>query len=104
MSRLKLFCPDGLEMDDRVLREASEPVILPFAAADRYAKDYRLLDPLSRARTIYENRCCCNCGHPVVEPIELDDGILNRNRLPMPGTASLVGFRCQRCHNEWPAA
>jgi hypothetical protein len=101
MSHLKLFRPDGLDIEERG-GEIDAPVILPFARLN-YSSDCRLLDPLSRARTIHANRCCCNCGYPVVEPIELDDSIMNRNRLPIPGTATLVGFRCDRCHLEWPA-
>jgi len=104
MSQLKLYRPDGLDIDELVAREESGPVILPFALSSRYSRDYRLLDPVSRARTIHHNRRCCHCGHPIVEPIELDDGVVNRNRLPVPGTATLVGFRCDRCHTEWPAA
>ena len=42
-------------------------------------------------------------SHPIVEPIELDNGILNRNRMPIPGTATLVGFHCHGCQREWPA-
>ncbi len=104
MSRLKLFRPDGLDAVDQDPHDEGEPVIVSFPTATRFSRDYRLVDPLSRARTIHNNRRCCYCGHPMVEPIELDDGILNRNRLPVPGTATLVGFRCEHCQSEWPAA
>jgi hypothetical protein len=100
MSHLKLFRPEA-DVEQRGADDDA-PIILPFARFS-YSRDYRLLDPLSRARTIYANSRCCNCGYPMVEPIELDDSLMNRNRLPIPGTATLVGFRCDRCHLEWPA-
>ena len=104
MSQLRVFRPVALDADERIDPDESEPVILPFALSSRFSGNYQLLDPLLRARTIHQNRRCAYCGYPIVEPIELDDCVLNRNRLPVPGTATLVGFRCDRCRAEWPAA
>jgi len=56
-----------------------------------------------RARVLYANRRCPYCKHPVVEPLELADGVRNRHRSTIPGTATLVGFHCDSCYREWPA-
>jgi hypothetical protein len=103
MSRLKLFQPEGLEGGDCA---AEAPITLPFAVhaghfPNRIAE--RMQAPVRRARTLHTNRRCPSCSHPMIEPIELDDAIYNRSRLPIPGTATLVGFHCCRCHTEWPA-
>lgn len=59
------------------------------------------MDAITRARLLFENRVCPTCGYPVVTPLELNDHQLNRNRLPIPGTATLVGFHCCGCGAEW---
>lgn len=108
MSRLKLYWPD--EQAERGLTPPAEPriadedaAILPFRS--RRAVEIAsgpMLEVLVRAQLIRENRCCPHCEHPVVEPIELQDALVNRSGLPIPGTATLVGFRCESCLNEWP--
>lgn len=62
------------------------------------------LNVVDRARTLYANRCCPTCTYPIVEPVELDDAMVNRNGQPIPGTATLIGFRCDACDSEWPAS
>ena len=38
-----------------------------------------------------------------IEPIELQDAVISpKNRLPIPGTATIVGFHCNDCGTEWP--
>jgi hypothetical protein len=59
------------------------------------------LNIIQRSRLLFENRSCRSCGYPVVTPIELNDAQLNRNCRPIPGTATLVGFRCHGCKAEW---
>ena len=59
------------------------------------------MDIVARARLLFDNRSCRGCGYPVVTPIELNDGLVNRNRRPIPGTATLVGFHCDGCGEEW---
>ncbi|GIX03479.1 MAG: hypothetical protein KatS3mg113_0485 [Planctomycetaceae bacterium] len=56
---------------------------------------------VERARLMFQNRRCPGCGYPIVLPIELDDAVIDRSGLPVPGTATLVGFRCQGCQTEW---
>lgn len=93
--RLRLYAPD---VDDR-------PEIVPFRPhVDRFAEQNRTrFDALQRSRIIHDNRQCPSCHHPVVTPLELRDGLVGRNGLPVPGTATLVGFHCERCEDEWPA-
>ncbi len=103
MSHLRLFRPTGTDRDEAPAGCSDVPVILSFPA--RYARLRRgsVMNPLIRARVLYENRCCPGCQHPEVEPLELNDADVNRNRMPVPGTATLVGFHCHRCEREWPA-
>lgn len=99
MSRFRVVWPDGSESGGVALEE---PQILPFPGDAAVAR--RLpLDALSRARALFANRCCPDCGYPVVEPLELDDAMLNRSGMPIPGTATLIGFRCADCAAEWSA-
>lgn len=56
---------------------------------------------VERARLLFANRRCFACGYPVVLPIERDDAVLNKCGQPIPGTATLEGFRCEGCHAEW---
>ena len=101
MSRLKLFWPDG-PAGQYEAGDNGDPAILPFQKrVERGGRDWRN-DALSRARCIQANSQCPVCRHPVTEPIELNDGIRSRSNMTIPGTATLVGFRCQRCGSEWP--
>lgn len=100
MGYVKLHQPHGL--DDGALNEG-EPRILPFHFYAGRLRGQNRMNLASRARVLHENRCCPNCRHSRVEPLELDDAILNRNNMPIPGTATLVGFHCLGCHSEWPA-
>jgi len=59
------------------------------------------LDVISRARVLFENRRCRHCGYPVVQPVELDDALVNSSGLEIPGTATLIGFECQSCEAMW---
>jgi hypothetical protein len=96
MGYVKLHQPHGLD------REVEEPRILPFHFYAGRLRGNRM-DLVSRARTLHQNRHCPQCYQPRVEPLELDDAVLNRNGMPIPGTATLVGFHCLHCHSEWPA-
>ncbi len=62
------------------------------------------LRPLTRARALHANRACPFCRHPVVEPVVLNDGLRDGTGQYIPGSATLVGFHCDRCHSEWPVA
>ena len=100
MSDYRVVWPD--EAVDRDVFSESEdvPVILQFRLSAP-AVGGGQMDIITRARLLFENRCCPSCSYPVVTPIELNDAQFNRNRLPIPGTATLVGFRCAGCEAEW---
>lgn len=103
MSRLRLYWPEARGAADGGFFDESEPVTVPFAQRAKRLRDSRLRDCVNRARVIYSNSRCPVCRHPVIDPIELNDGAVGRSNLPVPGTATLVGFRCERCASEWPA-
>ncbi len=86
------------------LQKDDEPEIYSFADYANTGlrfKGYRELSVVDRARTLHMNRACPHCGIANVEPLELDDAVMSRNFLPIPGTATLVGFHCNDCHSEW---
>lgn len=95
MSQLRVFEPSltaaGVAVQD--------PPILPFRPSA--TRSSRRQDVVTRARLLFENRECPECGYPVVEPLELNDAVLGRNGRPIPGSATLVGFRCCGCDCEW---
>jgi hypothetical protein len=95
MSALRVVWPDE-DLDGALA--VAEPDILPIS---RGVRSSRRMDIISRARLLFENRSCPNCHYPVVLPLELDDATINRNGLPIPGTATLVGFHCSGCGDEW---
>lgn len=99
MSRLSVYWPDELSSSDHGL---DEPQILLFPGVRREpAKASGPLDVITRARLLFSNRSCQECGYPVVQPVELSDSLVNRNGLAIPGTATLTGFRCCGCDHEW---
>ncbi len=112
MSRLRLYWPDARGRFEAVVLTtvsadcAGEPAVIPFAPARHKRQPRggsRLNDVVGRAHTIHANGRCPACRHPVVTPIELNDAVVGRGNLPIPGTATLVGFRCDGCESEWQA-
>lgn len=106
MSRLKLYLPDELSRCEALApseTKRDDDMILPFRGRNRIAgiSSQRTLDVLVRAQLLRDNRECPECGHPLVEPVELNDARVSRNGMPIPGTATLVGFRCCSCEIEW---
>ncbi len=102
MSHLKLYAPVAGDAVDYPQGNDGEPLILSFTPRRGARLHNHVMDVIERSRILHRNRCCPNCNHPVVEPIELDDAVMSRNHLPIPGTATLVGFHCQACSCEWP--
>ncbi len=99
MSRLSVFWPDECDAASAV---AEYPMILPFPRRTLVGeKTAERMDVITRARILFENRCCRHCHYPVVEPMELDDGLVNSTGLEIPGTATLVGFQCHACDASW---
>lgn len=103
MSRLRLLSSPGFDVEVTATENSDEPVILSLKSYRRLLDDGKLDHVIERARLVRRNSRCPHCSHPIVEPIELNDGILNRNRMRIPGTATLVGFYCHGCQREWPA-
>lgn len=87
---------------------ADEPRILPFNTTASRENVRRRIDPPHRAasqgRLLLHNRVCPECSRITVEPVELLDGHLDRKGALIPGSATVVGFHCNACGHEWPAA
>ena len=84
--------------------DTDRPNILPFPPRSRAILiSGRFTAPSDRARMIRNNGVCPDCELTDVEPLELKDAVLSRqNHKPIPGTATIVGFHCNHCGNEWP--
>ena len=96
MSQLAVACAPGLAT-------CEVPHILAFTPRNRIAGGHHRTDLVTRARLERRNRSCPRCGRVTVETVEQEDALLNRNCIPIPGTASIAGFFCNACHHEWPA-
>jgi len=110
MSNLRLFWPSESDTDVSGAASDDEPAaILPFqlratGSRDGVARRAHTSSAVRRARVLFENRCCPWCDRLNVEPIQLDDAVISLgNHEPVPGTATIVGFRCRDCASEWPA-
>lgn len=104
MSRLSVFWPDEVCSDTAIV--PNEPRIIPFPSrASRSQPEpnesHPKLDAISRARLLFSNRLCRHCHNPLVEPLHLNDALVNRQGLEIPGTATIIGFRCRSCDAEW---
>lgn len=109
MSRFKLFWPED------VSNTADEPAILSFVnyytpqalhmdvAVRINSRTIGRGDVLARTRAIHDNQSCPICDRATVEPLVANDGWVGRNNLPIPGTATLEGFRCIHCEHRWSA-
>lgn len=108
MSRLKLYCPEELQDNDLLqftrfdAEHDHDEMIIPLRMRQLPTGNDSMLDVLLRAQQIRANRACPDCGHPAVSPVELNDAQHNRNGMPIPGSATLVGFHCSCCDAEWP--
>ena len=100
---LRIYEPP-VEPSSESSEEAAPRDILPFSAAQRTTIiSGRLTPPVDRARVIHENAVCPECEKCDVEPIELSDAVISpKSRMPIPGTATIVGFHCNDCGTEWP--
>ena len=108
MSRLRVYWPaDRVEEPASARRDEThsqtDPAILSFVEAVRHRQQVRMPDVATRARSVYYNVNCPCCKRTAVVPLVLNDALRNRNRMPIPGTATLVGFHCNECRYEWPA-
>ena len=107
---LRIFDPSPEQPTDDTSAPSAEPDsvdkprdILPFLPQRTTIISGRMTAPVDRARILRDNASCPDCEKSDVEPIELQDGIISpKSRLPIPGTATIVGFHCNSCGIEWP--
>lgn len=93
MSRLRLFDPS---LDDE-----HAPAVIPFTPRLKESQSSVNFATVRRARLWNSNQVCPCCRRATVEPVELEDGLLNAKAEPIPGTATIVGFNCSSCGHEW---
>ena len=111
MSALRIFrptdepavdkAPDPSEPD--VSSESDGPVLLSFADWVDQLRGHPV-SATQRARAIHANTSCPCCLHAAVVPLMLNDGRVDSAGQIIPGTATLVGFRCGQCEHEWLAS
>jgi hypothetical protein len=102
---LRLFNPPEEPVAaEQNLMDTDRPHILPFRSrGEAPVISGRFTPPADRARMIHDNGACPECELTDVEPLELEDGLISsRSQLPVPGTATIVGFHCNHCGAEWP--
>ncbi len=112
--RLRLFSPEedmtsNLKptRQDAIHNRISDEVFEDIIPIDRARRSVvisgRFMEPQDRARILQQNNCCPECAQHSVEPLELADAVISpKNRMPVPGTATIVGFHCNDCGTEWP--
>ena len=93
MSRLRLFDP--------MLDDEHAPAVIPFTPRLKEQQITLSYSAVRRARLWNSNQACPCCRRATVEPVELEDGLLNAKAEPIPGTATIVGFNCSSCGHEW---
>lgn len=110
MSCLKLHWPQTFSLYQPVESEWADesgasdaPVILSFPRIAGRIGRGRQSELLSRARLIFENRCCPECSRAAVVPVDSEPLLMSGNHMPVPGTGRLVGFECAHCGHAWAA-
>ena len=104
---LRVFCPPDSDIEPsspEMSDECDSENIIPFSRRSRSVVfSGRFMPAVDRARLIHDNGQCPDCQRRDVEPMELNDAaISSRSRLPIPGTATIIGFHCNDCGSEWP--
>ncbi len=108
------FSVAGSDSDAATSRSAatsSGPAILPFPGIRQLLADAPQPNgirpgeqsPAERARLISRNSLCRRCHKQLVSLILAEDGRRDGSGDFVPGTQTLIGFRCECCHSEWPA-
>ncbi len=104
MSILKIYYPEDTQTQPSTSLEAPPKMILPFNRGSLKKPQSPQQDwVLRRSQTLFNNHKCPDCSSSAVAPLELRDGLLNRKNRLIPGTSTVVGFRCDTCDSEWPA-
>ena len=99
MTRLRVY--RGPEQKGRFSR-IDEADVIPFGRLVPAGRNRLAAAPIRRAKALHDNRNCRHCGHGGVDPVTLNDGLRDGSGQYIPGSATLVGFHCPRCHAEWP--
>ena len=113
MSKLHVFWPDdaaSATMQNRfgVIHEDSgdatfSPPTLSFSNwVSRLGTDQSSVMS-QRASRLALNTDCPHCRRAGTLPLMLNDGRIDKSGELVPGTATLVGFRCGHCQSEWSA-
>ena len=122
---MRVFWPDEIDDSQAMVGEKppavsggnfastadAEPAILPFPGCRQPRGDASQSDvirpdeqsPAERARLISRNSLCQRCRRKLVSLILADDSRRDGSGEFVPGTQTLIGFRCECCHSEWPA-
>lgn len=110
---LKLYAPEELDVADDSFPSLSvyqEPevdidedgAVLSWRFTRRNGQP-SFIEAVHRSRLLHRHRRCHECGRPTVQPMDQNDAVLGKNRLPIPGTATVIGFHCDYCQSEWSA-
>lgn len=110
MSCLKLHWPQSLSLyapADAGWQSDSNsdesPVILSFPRRGVRNRPTSQRELLTRARVLYENRCCPVCQRAAVVPVDAEPAVAYRDSMAVPGSGQLIGFACDCCGHEWQA-
>lgn len=105
MSVLKIYYPEDTNTQIDTSLESPQRMILPFKRdySPQLSRNDQQDWVLKRARSLFNNHQCPNCNSSTVAALELRDGLFNRKNRLIPGTSTVVGFRCETCDTEWPA-
>lgn len=96
MSCIAIYRPGATVTDEK-------PATIPFPRVHKIREYSAQNEVVERAKLVHANRCCQQCGSVAVDSIELNDALLNASLQPIPGSATIVAFRCNGCYHEWPA-
>jgi len=109
MSDLKVYCPDAepaiseaTPTDQAEARtDSNEPEIYSFAEWVDKLRQPDANPAALRAQRLNSNQTCPDCCRAGVLPLMLNDGRMDGSGRLVPGSATLVGFRCETCSHEW---
>jgi hypothetical protein len=111
MSDLKVYWPDSEPVSTEPMPAkraetssvSSEPEIYSFTEWVDKLRGPDSNPAALRAQRLNVNQTCPDCSRAGgVLPLMLNDGRMDGSGRLVPGSATLVGFRCESCSHEWP--
>lgn len=109
MSDLKVYWPESetAATENSAIRanvcdSPAEPEIYSFAEWVDKLRAPESNPAALRAQRLNSNQTCPDCTRAGVLPLMLNDGRMDGSGRLVPGSATLVGFRCESCSHEWP--